>query len=122
MYNLGTVIPAKLSITWEAIIGILSILGTFWGVYKIIGSKVSKTRYYGDLKELREELEKLHKTLKDEMDCKEIMNTRNHGEMRAEITLTENRVKDEFWHSMEQMQILIKSIDENVKVILGRKR
>jgi hypothetical protein len=84
MFNIGTVIPAKLSLTWDAIIGVITILGTFWGIYKIIGSKLSKKQYYEEIKQIRDEFKELEKKMKGELDCIEQNNTVSHTRLSQE--------------------------------------
>jgi hypothetical protein len=115
-----------LSIDWirtgALITALLTLIAFIWAVFVGFNKKVSKVRYYEDLKELKAGLEKINLDLKYEIECKEAMNTRTHAEMKAEMTLSETRVKDEFRHSVDQLQTLVQSIDENVKIILGRKK
>jgi hypothetical protein len=111
MYDIGIVVPAKLSLTWDAVIGLITLLATFWGVYKIIGSKVSKKRYYEDLKDLRQELKDLEIKIREEMDCIELNNKGSHGKLSAESEKYFQILKD-------QMATTFTSVEKKIDILL----
>ena len=84
MHYIGVIVPAKLSLTWDAIIGLFTLLGTFWGVYKIIGSKLSKKQYYVEIQQIRDEFKELEKKMKLELDCLDQNNAGSHARLSQE--------------------------------------
>ena len=112
MLNIGTVFPAKLSdLEWNALIGALTIIGSLWGVFRIINSKVSKKKHYEDLKEIRNELKELEKQMKDDLECLELANTGSHGKLSAET--------ERYFHILkEQMINTFASFDKKIDILI----
>lgn len=120
MYYFGVIIPAKLSLTWDAVIGAITLIGFFWGIYKIIGSKVSKVRYYEDLKQLKNELKEIEEKMKSEIDCLELNNTASHGKLSAESERYFQILRESMKETYEGFRQTIASVDEKINILINR--
>jgi hypothetical protein len=60
-----------------------------------------------DKKADEEDLQKLEKDMVNKMECYEMNNTRTHVELKAEITISEQRNKEDYHRGIDQLSDLI---------------